>query len=185
MKKRNTELRQWPQGTVFTVGHSTLPIDRFIALLAAYGIESLMDVRTVPRSRHNPQFNGDALAGSLAAAGIEYVPMQALGGLRRPRKDSVNTGWRNTSFRGYADYMETPAFAEAINALLDEAAKRRTAIMCAELRWMECHRGLISDYLKAAGHEVVHIVSAAEGEPHPYTRQARIAGGHLSYRGLL
>ena len=111
--------------------------------------------------------------------------MPDLGGHREPRPDSANTAWREPAFRGYADYMETPEFAAAIDALVKEAGERRTAIMCAELRWTDCHRGLISDYLKAAGHDVVHIVSAAEHEAHPYTRQARIVDGHLSYRGLL
>ena len=111
--------------------------------------------------------------------------MPELGGHREPLPDSPNTAWREPAFRGYADYMETPAFAEAIDALLNKAATERTAIMCAELRWTECHRGLISDCLKAAGHDVVHVLSATEHEPHPYTRQARIVDGHLSYRGLL
>src|SRR5688572_32938639 len=104
----------WPAGTVFTVGHSTLPIERFVALLAAYGIEQLADVRTVPRSRRNPQFNADSLRESLRAAGISYVPMGELGGLRKPRPDSPNTGWRNEGFRGYADYMQTERFGTAL-----------------------------------------------------------------------
>src|SRR5215468_4769129 len=102
----------WPEGAIFTLGHSTLPIERFIALLQAYGIERLADIRTIPRSRHNPQFNDGALAGSLAAARLDYVHLQELGGLRHPRTDSPNTGWRNSGFRGYADYMQTESFRE-------------------------------------------------------------------------
>ena len=109
----------WPEGAVFTLGHSTLPIERFTALLHAYGIECLVDIRTIPRSRHNPQFNDAALASSLAAAHLQYVHMQALGGLRRAHKDSPNAGWRNASFRGYADYMQTERFQDALEALID------------------------------------------------------------------
>jgi uncharacterized protein (DUF488 family) len=109
---------EWPEGAVFAVGHSTLPIERFVALLHAFGIESLADIRTVPRSRHNPQFNGDALGRALKPQNIDYVPLPALGGLRHARKDSSNTGWRNTNFRGYADYMQTEAFAEGLATLI-------------------------------------------------------------------
>ena len=126
-----TTKADWPEDAVFTVGHSTLPIEQFIALLQAYGIQRLVDVRTVPRSRHNPQFNEDSLAQSLPAAGIEYFPMPALGGLRRARRDSPNAGWRNESFRGYADYMQTPEFSEALGSLMQMARGRRVAIICA------------------------------------------------------
>ena len=108
----------WPDGAIFTVGHSALPIERFIALLHTYGIACVADIRTVPRSRHNPQFNGDALGRALKPEHIEYVSLPALGGLRRARQDSSNTGWRNTSFRGYADYMQTEAFAEGLETLI-------------------------------------------------------------------
>src|SRR3954454_23246580 len=118
MKHPPPQQTQWPDGAIFTVGHSTLPIERFIALLESYGIERLVDVRTVPRSRHNPQFNADDLGRALAGQNIDYVPLQALGGLRHARKDSTNTGWRNTSFRGYADYMQTEAFVEGLAALI-------------------------------------------------------------------
>src|SRR5437588_2383759 len=113
----------WPEGAIFTLGHSTLPIERFVALLRTYGIERLVDIRTIPRSRHNPQFNDTALAQSLKARHIEYVQMKALGGLRRPRKDSPNTGWRNESFRGFADYMQTDEFRDAVAALIDVSRK--------------------------------------------------------------
>ena len=114
----------WPEGAIFTLGHSTLSIERFIALLRAYGIERLADIRTVPRSRHNPQFNNSALADALTAEGIEYVPMRALGGLRHARKDSPNTGWRNASFRGYADYMQTDQFQDALEALIQDGSPK-------------------------------------------------------------
>lgn len=122
----------WPQGAIFTVGHSTLPIGDFIALLQTYGVACVADIRTVPRSRHNPQFNGDTLGDALKAKSIEYVAMPALGGLRHARKDSANTGWRNTSFRGYADYMQTEPFAEGLATLVQTSRQQRTAIMCAE-----------------------------------------------------
>ena len=134
-------------GTVFTIGHSTLPIDQFISVLNAYGVDWLGDVRTIPRSRHNPQFNAEALANSLRTAGIAYAPMPALGGLRHPRPDSVNGAWRNKSFRGYADYMGTAHFREALTALLQLKAEGRTAIMCAEAVPWRCHRSLIADAL--------------------------------------
>jgi uncharacterized protein (DUF488 family) len=171
--------------TVFTIGHSNRPFEPYLEALKAHGIALVVDVRRFPTSRRHPHFSRSPLERALAQNGIAYMHMSDLGGHREPRPDSPNTAWHEPAFRGYADYMQTPAFAKAIDALLEEAGKRRTAIMCAELRWVECHRGLISDYLKATGHEVVHVVSAVEHEPHPYTRQARIANGHLSYRGLL
>ena len=181
MKKRNTELRQWPQGTVFTVGHSTLPIDRFIALLAAYGIESLMDVRTVPRSRHNPQFNRDTLPLSLAAAGIGYVHMPALGGLRHTTADSVNTGWRNASFRGYADYMQTPEFARAVAEVIAQSHRDRLALMCAEAVPWRCHRSLIADALLVRGYRSEDIASATRRQIHTLTPFARVEGTQITY----
>src|SRR5262249_51881076 len=143
--RHHLQERDWPEGTVFTVGHSTLPIDRFVALLRAYGIERLADIRTVPRSRHNPQFNANALGAALGEAGIEYLPMTVLGGLRRPRKDSPNAGWRNESFRGYADYMQTDTFESGLGALIDLSRKKRVAIMCAEAVPWRCHRSLVGD----------------------------------------
>jgi uncharacterized protein (DUF488 family) len=137
----------WPTGEIFTVGHSTLPIERFIALFNAYGIECLFDIRTVPRSRHNPQFNGDALGLSLRASKIDYLPLGAPGGLRHPHNDSPNTGWRNKSFRGYADYMQTPTFADGLEKLIDLSGGRRIEIMCAEAVPWRCHRSLVADAL--------------------------------------
>jgi uncharacterized protein (DUF488 family) len=171
----------WPQGTVFTVGHSTLPIERFVALLDTYGIELLMDIRTVPRSRHNPQFNGDALAESLAAAGIEYVPMQALGGLRRPHKDSINAGWRNTSFRGYADYMQTGEFQAGLEALIASSREKRVAIMCAEAVPWRCHRSLVADALNARGIPAVEILSETNARMHKLTPFAQVEGARVTY----
>jgi uncharacterized protein (DUF488 family) len=169
---------------IWTIGHSTLTIESFLDVLTNNGIALLIDVRRFPGSRRHPQFGRDALAHSLASRGIDYAHFEALGGRRRPRPNSHNTAWRSESFRGYADYMETPEFSRAIDALLREAAARRVAIMCAERLWWQCHRGLIADCLKARDQEVTHI-GAGETERHPYTSAARIIDGRLSYQGLL
>jgi uncharacterized protein (DUF488 family) len=171
----------WPAGTVFTVGHSTLPIERFLALLAAYGIEQLADVRTVPRSRRNPQFNADSLRDSLASASITYVPLGALGGLRKPRPDSPNSGWRNESFRGYADYMQTEEFGRGLERLIELSTQRRTAIMCAEAVPWRCHRSLVADALAVRGIGVVEILGATSYREHAMTPFARVAGTALTY----
>jgi uncharacterized protein (DUF488 family) len=171
----------WQIGTVFTVGHSTLPIERFVAVLAAYGVERLADVRTVPRSRRNPQFNADALALSLSVETIEYVPLAELGGLRKPRVDSENTGWRNESFRGYADYMQTEAFADGLERLVVLSRDGRTAIMCAEAVPWRCHRSLVADALLARGIPVVEILSETSYRDHALTSFARIAGTTVTY----
>jgi uncharacterized protein (DUF488 family) len=181
MTKEPVQPSHWSRGTVFTVGHSTLPIERFIALLATYGIERLADIRTVPRSRHNPQFNGDALADSLRDAGIEYVPMQALGGLRRPKQDSINAGWRNTSFRGYADYMQTEAFDDARETLIERSREKRVAIMCAEAVPWRCHRSLVADALAARGIPVVEILSESNHRLHKLTPFAHVEGTRVTY----
>lgn len=167
--------------TIWTVGHSTLPIERFLALLGSYQIELIADVRRYPASRRNPQFNQSALAEALAAAGIAYRPMPELGGRRAPRPDSHNTAWREASFRGYADHMETPAFRQAISQLLEAARAKRTAILCAEAVWFRCHRALIADYLKSLGVQVIHIFSPAHSQEHPYTSAAHLIHGRLSY----
>jgi uncharacterized protein (DUF488 family) len=171
----------WPAGTVFTVGHSTLPIERFLALLAAYGIEQLADVRTVPRSRRNPQFNADALRESLAAQGITYVPLRELGGLRKPRPDSPNAGWRNESFRGYADYMQTEEFGAALERLVELAGQRRTAIMCAEAVPWRCHRSLVADALAVRDIGVVEILSETSYREHALTPFAHVSGTAVTY----
>ena len=173
--------RTGPRGTIFTVGHSTLPIEQFIGLLRGCGVERLVDVRTVPRSRHNPQFNAQALAQSLAAADIEYVAMPALGGLRRPRPDSPNAGWRNTSFRGYADYMQTAQFREALEELIRSGHEKRVAIMCAEAVPWRCHRSLIADALQVRGVPVVEILSASGRREHRLTPFARVVGESITY----
>lgn len=168
-------------GTVFTIGHSTLTIEDFVGALRGYEIGQLADVRTIPRSRHNPQFNADALAESLPNEDIAYVPMPALGGLRHPRSDSPNGAWRNKSFRGYADYMQTPAFAEAVAELVRLGAERRTAIMCAEAVPWRCHRSLIADALHVRGVPVVEILSASNWRMHALTEFAHIDGYRITY----
>jgi uncharacterized protein (DUF488 family) len=170
-----------PPAVVLTLGHSTRPLETFVALLKAHEVERLVDVRTVPRSRHNPQFNQECLPASLAAAGIEYVHMPGLGGLRHAHRDSANTGWRNDSFRGYADYMQTPEFAENLEKLLDLARRRRLAIMCAEAVPWRCHRLLIADALMVRGARVEHITSAKRRHPHALTPWARVEGLRITY----
>lgn len=169
--------------TIFTIGHSTHPIDRFIEMLRAHEIEHLIDVRALPRSRRNPHFNRDALAGSLSQSGIAYTHMPEIGGLREPRPDSINTAWINAAFRGYADHMQTQEFCKAIDQLT-AAAMQRTTIMCAEALPSDCHRSLISDALTARGVVVEHILVGAKREPHRYTPFARIDGASVSYPGL-
>jgi uncharacterized protein (DUF488 family) len=167
--------------TISTVGHSTHPIEEFIHILQAYGIRSLVDVRTIPRSRRNPQFNRESLSASLQTAGIEYRHLPGLGGLRHPRKDSTNIGWRNASFRGYADYMQTPEFAENLVHLMELAASAPTAIMCAEAVPWRCHRSLIADALVARGVPVMEILSAAKSQPHATTPFAKVDGEQVTY----
>lgn len=164
-----------------TVGHSTRPVDALIEMLKAHGITRLIDVRTIPKSRHNPQYNREALERSLRDAGIGYEHMKALGGLRHPRKDSPNLGWRNESFRGYADYMQTPEFESALNGLTVAAAHEPLVIMCAEAVPWRCHRSLISDALVARGYRVDHIMSAARADPHTMTSFARVDGKSVTY----
>jgi uncharacterized protein (DUF488 family) len=171
----------WPHGTIFTVGHSTLPIERFVGLLQAYGIECLADIRTVPRSRHNPQFNADALARTLGADNIDYVALPALGGLRRARKDSPNAGWRNESFRGYADYMQTDAFRAGVEELVAMGTRRRVAIMCAEAVPWRCHRSLVADALGVRGTAVVDILSERDYRTHALTPFAVVEGTAITY----
>jgi uncharacterized protein (DUF488 family) len=167
--------------TVWTIGHSTHPLDEFLALLARHRIEAVADVRRHAGSRKYPHFNPESLRDALAAHGIDYVALPALGGRRKARADSHNTAWRNESFRGYADYMETDAFRAGIEQLLVLARQRRTTLMCAEALWWRCHRALIADALKARGVQVLHITSHGAVEPHPYTSAARLVHGALSY----
>jgi uncharacterized protein (DUF488 family) len=170
-----------PLPTVWTIGHSTRSAEEFLALLQSNEIESLVDVRRYPGSRKYPHFNQGPLSSLLAAAGIAYRLQTDLGGRRRPRADSANIAWRNESFRGYADYMETAEFGEALEKLLAEARQRRTAVMCSEAVWWRCHRSLIADAIKSLGGEVLHILSATKTESHPYTSAATLVDGRLSY----
>lgn len=170
--------------TIFTVGHSTRPIAEFIELLTAHGVQRLVDVRTIPQSRHNPQFGRDQLSASLERAGIHYTHMSGLGGLRRPRKESINTGWRNASFRGYADYMQTPAFAESLDRCIELANAEQVALMCAEAVPWRCHRSLIADALVARGIDAREIASTSQARPHALTPWARVEGTTVTYPGL-
>jgi uncharacterized protein (DUF488 family) len=166
---------------VFTVGHSTRSAEEFVALLKAHGIELLVDVRTVPRSRHNPQFNRDTLPETLGRAGIEYLHLAELGGLRKAREDSTNTGWRNLSFRGFADYMQTPQFENGLARLMDLAKTRRAAVMCAEAVPWRCHRSLIGDALVARGADVFELSGLTRAQPHRMTPFAQVDGTRVSY----
>jgi uncharacterized protein (DUF488 family) len=174
-----TKLELW------TVGHSTHSLEEFIGMLRSFEIKLLADVRSFPGSRRYPHFNRELLSASLGEAGIEYQHFPELGGRRRVLPDSNNVAWRSKTFRGYADYMETLEFREGVARLLEVASARRTAIMCAEAVWWRCHRSLVSDYLKARGVRVRHIMTAEKAVEHPYTSAARIVDGELSYRGLL
>lgn len=166
---------------VYTVGHSTHSKEELTAILRAYGVERLADVRTVPRSRHNPQFNRESLAESLPSVGIEYFHLKELGGLRHPRPGSPNAGWRNESFRGYADYMLTAEFAAALERLLFLAKEKTTAVMCAESVPWRCHRSLIGDALLVRGVEVIDIYSASQSKRHALTRMAVVRGTEITY----
>jgi uncharacterized protein (DUF488 family) len=167
--------------TLWTIGHSTRTTDEFVQLLKAHGIFALADVRQFPGSRRLPHFNQEPLASALDDVGIEYVHFPGLGGRRRARPGSPNTGWRNESFRGYADHINTEEFRTGIERLLKLARRKPTAMMCAEALWWQCHRRIIADYLKAHGHQVSHILAANKTEPHPFTSPARIVNGTLSY----
>jgi uncharacterized protein (DUF488 family) len=169
-------------GRLWTVGHSTRPIDEFIALLHRQDITRLADVRRFPGSRKHPQFNPDALARALADERIASTHSPELGGRRKPQPDSPHTRWRNEGFRGYADYMDTSDFAAAAEHLAELARTDRVAIMCSEGVWWRCHRSMIADYFKANGWEVLHILGMSEPKEHPYTAVARVTDGMLTYR---
>jgi len=166
---------------ILTIGHSNRTIDDFLELLSAHDVQRLVDVRTIPRSRHNPRFNGDSLKESLHAAGIAYTHMKNLGGLRHTRSDSLNTGWRNASFRGFADYMQTPEFDGGLARLIALATKKTCAIMCAEAVPWRCHRSLIADALTARGIPVEHIMSRTIRQKHSLTPFARVRGTQITY----
>jgi len=166
---------------MWTVGHSRLAMGEFVETLRSHAIEAVADVRRFAVSRRYPHFNEMELFKTLAKEAIEYHSFADLGGRRRPLPGSRNSIWRNESFRGYADFMETPEFERGMGRLLDLARQKRTAIMCAELLWWRCHRALISDYLKARGIKVTHIMGSGKTEEHPYTSAARIEAGKLTY----
>jgi uncharacterized protein (DUF488 family) len=184
MSNAGTTQRQAPDAApprLWTIGHSTRPIGELTAMLDEAHITALADVRRYPGSRRHPHYGRDALAAVLEEAGIEYLWLPELGGRREPRRDSLNTAWRTRGFRGYADYMETAAFRVGVARLLELARATPTAMMCAEQAWQHCHRGLIADYLKATGVQVLHIVGPGRVEEHPYTEPARIVDGRLGY----
>ena len=167
--------------TFWTIGHSARSLDEFVCLLDAYHIQRLIDVRTIPRSRHNPQFNTEPLSSSLASQGLQYRHVPQLGGLRKTKKDSINTGWRNESFRGYADYMQTDHFWRTLDELIAENRSQHTAIMCAEAVPWRCHRSLIADALLTRGWKVRHIMSETKSDLHQLTSFATVEQGVLHY----
>lgn len=167
--------------TIWTIGHSTRTIETFLEMLSSFNIQLLADVRRFPGSRKYPHFNKDSLNTTLLKAGIKYVHFEALGGRRNVLSNSVSTGWHNKSFQGYADYMQTNEFKNAINLLKLEALKQRTVYMCSEAVWWRCHRSLISDYLKNKGWQVIHIMNINKSTEHPYTSVAKIIQGNLFY----
>lgn len=171
--------------SILTIGHSTRTAAEFLSLLQAHRVTGLADVRTVPRSRRHPHFSADALSASLPAHGLEYFHLPGLGGLRKPRPDSPNGGWRHAGFRGYADHMQTPGFIHEVEKLLAFAEGRRVVVMCAEAKWWQCHRQLIADALVARGIDVRHILSARDPAPHGLTPFARVAGSAVSYPALV
>ena len=167
--------------SIYTVGHSTRPINEFIELLTAHGVQHLVDVRTIPRSRHNPQFNSDNLSASLAEVGLHYTHVAGLGGLRHTTADSPNKGWRNTSFRGYADYMQTDEFNASLEQIIEMADKESIALMCAEAVPWRCHRSLVADALLARGIVAQELVNPKKKEPHKLTPFARVDGTQVTY----
>ena len=168
-------------GTLWTIGHSVRPWDEFVGMLVAARIDALADVRRFAGSRRNPQFSGETMAAALAKKSIDYLPMPDLGGRRPAREDSPNLAWRNAGFRGYADYMATLPYRAARERLAKLAQEKRTAVMCAEAMWWQCHRSLISDDFKAEGWQVIHLLSPGREQEHPYTSAARIVEGRLDY----
>jgi uncharacterized protein YeaO (DUF488 family) len=169
--------------SVFTIGHSTRPLDEFFGLLQSNGVRQLIDIRTIPKSRHNPQFNGPDLARALHGVGIAYTHLKALGGLRHPQPDSVNVEWRNASFRGFADYMQTPEFAAALARAVRLAQKSPAALMCAEAVPWRCHRSLVADALLVRGIAVLEIIGPSPPREHKLTPFARVRGTQITYPG--
>lgn len=167
--------------TIYTIGHSTHSVDDFTDMLRSFHIRVLADIRRFPGSRKYPGFNKEPLAAQLQRSGIKYIHLENLGGRRKARQHSKNSRWRNESFRGYADYMETQDFEEAIAELEAIAREQPTVYMCAEAVWWRCHRAMVSDYLKAKGWTVLHIMAAGKTEEHPYTSPARVRNGRVFY----
>ena len=167
--------------TVFTIGHSTRTWEAFLALLRTHGVKRVIDVRSIPRSRHNPQFNREVLSTKLRSARIGYVHLRKLGGLRHARRDSPNMGWHNTSFRGFADYMQTPDFEAGLRRLMKLAKQKRSALMCAEVLPWRCHRSLIADALIVRGVRVEDIIGGEHSRTHVLTSFAQVQGHHIAY----
>ena len=167
--------------TIYTIGHSTHPIEKFIEMLKAHDIRLIADVRTIPRSWHNPQYNNNALSASLRRHDIGYVPLPGLGGLRHAKKDSINLGWENASFRGFADYMQTEGFEKGLSDLTEIAEKQRTTLLCAEALPWRCHRSLIADVLVVRGIKVKHIMSKTSVKEHVLTLWAVVGGVKITY----
>lgn len=180
MVKRKTSARRSKEA-IFTIGHSTRPLAEFIELLRANGIQRVMDIRTIPRSRHNPQFNRETLGASLRKSRIAYLHLKKLGGLRRARSDSINLGWHNASFRGFADYMQTAEFEAGLDRAIKLAKRKPAALMCAEAVPWRCHRSLVADALVIRGVTVMDIVSASPPRPHKLTPFARVRGTRITY----
>jgi len=176
MKRRTNEPKH-----IWTIGHSTRSIDEFTALLKSFQIEVVADIRSLPGSRRFPHFNKEALQVSLPENNIQYIHLKELGGRRKVRPGSVNTGWHLDAFRGYADYMESDAFISAIKELENYASEKRIAYMCSEDVWWRCHRSLVSDYLKVNGWTVIHIMDTGKSQEHPYTSPAKVVNGELKY----
>ena len=174
-------MRESKTREIYTVGHSTHSLEEFIKILRSFKIETLVDVRRYPGSRKFPHFNKDHLQGAIPETGIEYIHLEDLGGRRKSKKDSINTVWRLLSFRGYADYMETPSFNSAVGKLEEIALTSRVAYMCSEAVWWSCHRSMISDFLKVNGFRVIHIMGEGKSMEHPYTKPAKVVKGKLKY----
>lgn len=183
MGKREIERAggSWEGLEIYTIGHSTRSLEELLAALQSFGVDRLLDIRAIPRSRHNPQFNKDTLPEKLASEGIQYLHVHSLGGLRHALKNSPNDAWRNASFRGFADYMQTPGFEEGLAALKMQAEEGRPALMCAEAVPWRCHRSLIADVLVARGAKVQHISGPARAKPHRIAPFAKVQEGHVTY----
>ncbi len=168
---------------IYTIGHSTHSIEDFIRILNAHGIERVVDVRTIPKSRHNPQFNADALGEALQQQGLDYMRLEGLGGLRHTTRTSINTAWKNASFRGFADYMQTSEFEAALGELIALGEEKRCAIMCAEAVPWRCHRSLVGDALLVRGIQVEDIIGEGASRPHKLTPWAKVDGSKVTYPG--